>query len=319
MNQFESCDQVILKSIGNTPIVTIHADASLGEVAIHAKCEFLNPSGSHKDRMYLYGIRHLEEVGFIHKGMTLVDFSSGNAGASLSMLAAVFGYKAIIVRPEGLSLGKAIQIRAYGGKIVESPASGGIGAARDVALQIVKEMGENAFMMYQTDLEYNVEAFYPLGDEIVEHFRSKSIRPDVFVCPVGTGGTLTAVARRLKTSFPESRIIAVEIEEGSTILPRLLGKDVQTKPHTVEGVSVGETFKNTDVSIIDEVEICGEAEAWKMRNWMSENLHLFVGPSSGAAFSIAKRVANRLPKGGNIITIFWDQGWKYGFDSHKEY
>jgi cysteine synthase len=84
-------------------------------------------------------------------------------------------------------------------------------------------------------------------------------------------------------------------------------------------VSVGETFKNTDVSIIDEVEICGEAEAWKMRNWMSENLHLFVGPSSGAAFSIAKRVANRLPKGGNIITIFWDQGWKYGFDSHKEY
>lgn len=317
METAQSYREFILKSIGNTPMIQLNSSLVASNTNLYVKCEFVNPSGSHKDRMYLFGIKKLEEQGFIKKGMTLVDFSSGNAGASLAMLAPIFGYNALIVRPRGLSPGKAALIRAYGGQIVETPPEEGIEGARKLALQIVEEMNAQAFLMYQTDRDFNIEAFNALADEIIFFFSKNQLYIDAFVCAVGTGGTLTAVARRIKEAYPRSKIVAVDIDESALLYSQFYKVSKQLRPHSVEGMSVGEIFRNTDISIIDEVELCSGENAWLTMKELHKG-GFIVGPSSGACLYAAISIAEKFSQGSNILTIFWDQGWKYFFNNDKE-
>ena len=304
---------LILNSIGKTPMIKL--DSS--KCNIFAKCEFLNPTGSHKDRLYYYGIKKFEKSRRIKKGMTLVDFSSGNAGASLSLMASIFGYKSIIVRPSGFCIGKAIQIVNYGGHIVEVSAHEGVKALRQKALEITEQLGENGFMMHQTDREFNVEAFESLGDEIISYFLNSELIIDAFVCPIGTGGTFSAVSRKIRSVFPDVKVIAVDIKEAPALYNKFYNKNDEINLHNVEGMSVGEVFKNTDITLIDEVQTCPTRDAWENCKFLALKEHCLVGPSSGAGFYVSKQTERRLPEKSNILTIFWDQGWKY-FSNYKE-
>lgn len=299
----------IINSIGNTPIVQITIKESNAKLFV--KCEYANPSGSHKDRMYNYGIRKFESEGFIKKGMTLVDFSSGNAGASLSMLASIYGYKSLIVRPSNFSKGKAHQIINYGGEVVEVPKEFGIGAARDKALELTELLNGNAYMMYQTDRLFNIEAFAYMADEIIAYFKENHLELDAFVCPVGTGGTFTSLGRALKKVFKNIKIIAVDIEEAPKLFNTFYSLRKPILSHNIEGMSVGEVFVNTDLSIIDEVLTVSAEKSWAMAKSLGRDYQFYVGPSSGAGFSSSIAIAKKMRPGTNILTIFWDQGWKY--------
>ena len=305
MNNFE----YINKAIGNTPIVELSTDEF--NINLYAKCEFVNPTGSHKDRMYKFGINKYEKEGIIKKGMTLVDFSSGNAGASLSMLSSLYGYKSIIVRPSGLSIGKKQQIINYGGEIIEIPKELGIGEARRKAIELTNELGESAFMMHQTDRPFNVDAFTEMGEEIVRYFKSIRKRIDVFVCPVGTGGTITAVGRVLKKHFVDIKIVGVDIEESPLLYNRFYSKNKRVKSHNIEGMSVGEVFLNTDLSIIDEVLTISANDSWLYAKEIGRKYQLWVGPSSGSGFCASLKYAKKVNKECNMLTVFWDHGWKY--------
>ena len=308
----------ILDSIGNTPLIRLDSNLNNTENSIYVKCEFTNPTGSHKDRMYKYGIQKFEKEGLIKKGMTLVDFSSGNAGAALALMASLYGYRSIIVRPSEFCMGKAMQILNYGGEIIEVPSEKGIKGMRQKALEIVEEMNGKAFMMYQTDRSFNSEAFESMANEVISFFNDNGKSIDTFVCPIGTGGTFTALARKIKDKFPNSEIIAVEIEAACVLFNKIYNKNKPINFHNIEGMSVGEIFPNTDISLIDRIEICKSEDAWENRKKLGLKGHFFVGPSSGASYFVSKKVAKEHSKRNNILTIFWDQGWKYFYKKDME-
>ena len=301
----------VLRSIGNTPIVRLSRQLVGEDFNIFAKCEFVNPSGSHKDRIYLHGINELEKEGIIRPGMTLVDFSSGNAGAALALVGSLKGYKVIIVRPEGLSKVKALQIRHYGGEIVKTPGENGVPGARNRAKELTAELGESGFLMYQTDRDFNTRAFYNCGEEIVDFFRKHRLSLDAFVCGIGTGGTFSGIAKVVKESFPNALCVAVEIDRAAVLYAERHGQKLEPSGHGIEGLSTGELYPNTDRSLVDEVEICTEEQAWEAARMISELEGLLVGPSSGVEFLVSKKVAAKLGPGSNVVTVFFDQAWKY--------
>jgi cysteine synthase len=301
--------EFVINSIGNTPIIKISPKETTANFFV--KCEYVNPSGSHKDRMYNYGIKKFEGEGIIRKGMTLVDYSSGNAGAALALLASIYGYKSLIVRPSDFSKGKAKQIINYGGEIIEVPKKLGIRAAREKAIEITNRLNGNAYMMYQTDSVFNIEAFTVMADEIVTYFKKNHLELDAFVCPVGTGGTFTSLGRTLKRVFKDIMIFAVDIEEAPQLYNLFYSAKRPIMAHNIEGMSVGEVFSNTDLSIIDEVLIVSAEKSWAMAKILGKEYQFFLGPSSGAGFFSSIEISKKLKPNANILTIFWDQGWKY--------
>ena len=295
----------IINNIGNTPLLTLEDDFTL-----FVKSEFLNPSGSHKDRIYYYGINKLEKLGEIKKGMTLVDFSSGNGGASLALMSSIFGYKCIIVRPYGFSKGKKEQILNFGGEIVELEPGEGIDIAREKALDITERLNGKGYMMYQTDRDFNCEAMKILGKELVKDLEKEGFEPDYFICGVGTGGTISSVGQELKSVFNDIKVLGVDIEESPALYNKFYDKSLPFENHNVEGLSVGEVFENTDISVIDDVLLCDFESAWEEASLLGKIHSYWVGPSSGASFSVAKAINSRDPNK-VIVTIFWDNGWKY--------
>jgi len=147
----------LLASIGETPLIELDTLAQT-RTRIWAKCEFLNPTGSHKDRLYKHAIQKLESQRVLKPGMTLIDYSSGNAGASPTLIGSLKGYNTIVVRPAGLSRAKAAQIIADGVKLVLTEQRLGIHGARDEAVRLQQRLGQSSYLMYQTHSRFNPEA-----------------------------------------------------------------------------------------------------------------------------------------------------------------
>ena len=291
--------------IGNTPLLRLNRiENELGiKAEILAKLEFFNPAGSVKDRAALKMLDEAEEKGLLKKGATVIEPTSGNTGIGLSMVAALRGYKTIIVMPDNMSIERRQLMSAYGAEVVLTPAAGGMSAAIAKAEELAKGI-DGAFIPSQFDNPSNAAAhFTTTGPEIYEDTDGKI---DIFVAGVGTGGTITGVGEYLKTKNPDIKIVGVE-PSGSAILSG--GK---AGAHKLQGIGAGFVPKVLNEDILDEIIAIDDDDAYDFARKLCRTEGILVGISSGAAALAAATVAS-LPEneGKRIVVLLPDTGARY--------
>ena len=287
--------RTVLDAIGNTPLVEIDG--------IWVKLEYLNPSGSIKARMARYIIERAEREGLIRPGDTIVEASSGNTGNAMSMVAAVKGYKMIVVMPEGLSPERSAISSAFGAQLVT------VGNFHvNQALEVARELGERPghFSPRQFESEWNVEENRSwLGPEILGQLPNGEL-PDAFVMGVGTGGTLIGVGQAFREVNPSVAIVGLEPSESCTILCG------DTGLHKIEGIADGFVpgiyQRHRDI-VSRVVDVHSDDAVAEMRRLAREH-GMLVGPSSGANMIGARRLLAEKPDD-LVVTIMCDEGEKY--------
>jgi cysteine synthase A len=290
----------LLQSIGNTPLVELPR-FSRGTARIVAKLEWFNPGGSVKDRIARAMIEDGERRGLLAPGGTIIEPTSGNTGVALAMIAAVKGYRCVVVMPQGYGLVKARLMEGLGAEVVRTPAadrmSGAIARAREIARQT-----PGAFLPNQFANPVNPKAHYETtGPEIA---RALSEMPDAWVAGVGTTGTFTGVARYLSEATPGLLRVAAE-PQGSILGGGPVGE------HKVEGVGLSFLPEILDRGLIDEVIAIDDAEAFETCRRLARQEGLLAGGSSGLAAAAALRVAKRLGPGKTVVTLFPDGAERY--------
>nr|AIA10883.1 pyridoxal-phosphate dependent enzyme [uncultured bacterium]AIA13417.1 Pyridoxal-phosphate dependent enzyme [uncultured bacterium] len=301
----------LLSRIEETPLLSIEGFHSLTKSQVWAQCEFFAPTGSHKDRMYMHIIQQLERKKLITHKTTLIDYSSGNGGAALAFVAKLLGYEAVIVRPEGMSFGKAAQITALGARLIETPKAQGVEGAIQGARELAKSLGDRCYLIDQGELSYNSEAYDALGKRMGETLKQRGVEPNYFICSIGTGGTFSGIAKQLKRIFPGIRCIAVDIE-GQTMLSHTFGGHVlSSQGHLLEGISVGKIFSQVDTDLIDDFIVIKQSEAIEACRLLWLKTQILAGFSSGANMA----AISKLPAG-CAVTVFFDSVWKY-FDNSE--
>jgi cysteine synthase A len=286
----------VLEAIGSTPLIQVDD--------IFVKLEYLNPSGSIKARMARYIIERAEREGLLHPGDTIVEASSGNTGNAMSMVAAVLGYKMLVVMPEGLSPERAAISLAFGAEMLKV----GTFHVND-ALEEASRLGQQPgyFAPHQFESEWNVEENRSwLGPEILGQLPD-GVTPDAFVMGVGTGGTLIGVGQAMREVNPRVLIVALEPSESCTI------QCGDTGLHQIEGIADGfvPTIYARHQSLVDRVIGVHSDDAVREMRRLARDHGLLVGPSSGANMVAARRVREELPAGSTVVTIMCDEGEKY--------
>lgn len=293
----------ILDAIGNTPMIELDG--------IFAKLEFLNPSGSIKARIALYMIEKAEQEGKLKPGDTIVEATSGNTGNALSMVAAVKGYRMLVVMPEGLSNERVAISRAFGAEVM---LCGSFHVNQ--ALERARELGEQPgfFCPSQFESEYNVEENRRvLGPEILAQLPDDR-KPDALVMGVGTGGTLIGVGQAFRRVNPAVRLFAMEPSESCTILCG------EVALHDIEGISDGFVpgiFQRHGDQVSDVLSVSSDEAIIEMRA-LARDHGLLCGPSSGAHMLAARRVRKEHPELQTVVTIFCDEGEKYLQDYYMQ-
>lgn len=287
--------RTILDAIGSTPLVNVDG--------IWLKLEYLNPSGSIKARMARYIIERAEREGLISPGDTIVEASSGNTGNAMSMVAAVKGYKMIVVMPEGLSPERSAISSAFGAQLVN------VGTFHvNEALEIARALGQRPghFSPQQFESEWNVEENRTwLGPEILGQLPEGRL-PDAFVMGVGTGGTLIGAGQAFRHVNPHVKIVGLEPSESCTILCG------DTGLHKIEGIADGFVpgIYQRHRDIVDRVVDVHSDDAVAAMRWLAREHGLLVGPSSGANLVAARRLRDERPDD-LVVTIMCDEGEKY--------
>jgi cysteine synthase A len=289
----------VLDLIGRTPMIALSRVAPGGGVL--AKLESQNPSGSVKDRPALAMIEAAERQGAVAPGRAaaIVEATSGNTGIALAMIAAVRGYRCVLVMPDDMSVERRKILRAYGAEIVITPAEDGMAGAVAEA-EAIAARTPDAFMPRQFENAANPEAHErSTAREILEAV------PDVavFVAGVGTGGTLTGVGRALRAERPEATIVAVEPQKSAVLSGGEPGL------HAIQGLGAGFVPKTLDRSLIDRVVTVSDVAADSMARRLAREEGLLVGPSSGANVHVACELAREAP--GPVVTILCDAGERY--------
>ena len=293
----------ILEAIGNTPMIEIKKLNPNPKVKIYAKLEGSNPTGSVKDRIALAMIEHAEKTGALKKGKTIIEATSGNTGIGLAMVAAIRGYKTIMVMPESMSQERRKMIKAFGAELILVKPE----MWRDGALVMIKKMAaknKKLVLLNQFDNQQNCLAHYKTtGKEIIKQI-SGSI--DYFIAGLGTGGTITGISRRIREKYPEMRAVGVQPYLGEKI-EGLRSIKSGTIPKILEPCLPCGNHKKNLIDIVIEVHE-KDAHATSRRLALEEGI--FVGASSGAALFAALRYASKI-KRGTIVTLFPDRGEKY--------
>jgi cysteine synthase len=286
----------VLEAIGSTPLIQVDG--------IFVKLEYLNPSGSIKARMARYIIERAEREGLLHPGDTIVEASSGNTGNAMSMVAAVLGYKMLVVMPEGLSPERAAISLAFGAQML-TVGTFHVNEALDEASRLGDQPGY--FAPHQFESEWNVEENRTwLGPEILGQLPEGTL-PDAFVMGVGTGGTLIGVGQAFRNVNPTALIVALEPSESCTI------QCGDTGLHQIEGISDGfvPTIYQRHHEMVDRVMGVHSDDAVREMRRLARDHGLLVGPSSGANMIVARRLRDELSDGSTIVTILCDEGEKY--------
>jgi cysteine synthase A len=267
------------------------------------KLEVKNPGGSVKDRPALAMIEAAERAGAIAAGAVIVEATSGNTGISLAMIAAVRGYRCVLVMPEDMSLERRYVLRAYGAEIVLTPADQGMAGAVGRARQIAQQTA-GAFMPRQFENEANPEAHErTTAREILNAVGEDLV---AFVAGVGTGGTITGVGRVLKREKPAVQVVAVEPSASAVLSGKPAGM------HGIQGIGAGFVPDILDRAVIDRVVAVTDVAAERMAVRLAREEGLLVGPSSGANVHAASDVASELPRG-VVVTVLCDTGERYLF------
>jgi cysteine synthase A len=286
----------VLEAIGSTPLIQVDG--------IFVKLEYLNPSGSIKARMARYIIERAEREGLLRPGDTIVEASSGNTGNAMSMVAAVLGYKMLVVMPEGLSPERAAISLAFGAEMLRV-GTFHVNEALEEASRLSDQPGY--FAPHQFESEWNVEENRTwLGPEILGQLTS-DILPDAFIMGVGTGGTLIGVGQAFREVNPDVLIVALEPSESCTI------QCGDTGLHQIEGIADGfiPTIYQRHQAMVDRVVGVHSDDAIKEMRRLASEHGLLVGPSSGANMVVARRIRDELGEGANVVTILCDEGEKY--------
>ncbi len=294
--RFVAVSSSILDAVGDTPLLEIEG--------IYAKIEFLNPSGSIKARIAKYMIERAEQEGALKPGDTIVEATSGNTGNALSMVAAVKGYRMLVVMPEGLSSERVAISRAFGAEVL---FCGNFHV--NEALKRARELGQQPghFCPSQFESEWNVEENrLVLGPEILAQLPAGRV-PDALVLGVGTGGTLIGVGQAFRAVNPNVRLFAMEPSESCTILCG------EIATHTIEGISDGFVpgIFQRHADLVNDVLSVSSVDAVSEMKRLARTYGLFCGPSSGAHMLAATRIRERFPELKTIVTVFCDEGEKY--------
>ncbi|MFQ5871190.1 MAG: PLP-dependent cysteine synthase family protein [Candidatus Geothermarchaeales archaeon] len=296
----------LFDGIGRTPLVRLRQipEAEGVEASVLGKVEYVNPTGSLKDRIYFEMITRAIEDGRLRPGMEIVESSTGNAGIACAFVGGRLGYRVSIVLPAGMSEERMKIIRAYGGNVITTP---GGESDVDLCMERVAELKRANPGRYWEPNQFgnpdNVAAHYKTtGPEIWEQTGG---RVDCFVASQGTGGTLTGVGRFLREKNPEVALYAVEPAEAPMLSERRWGS------HRIEGIGDGFVPPNLDLSLLNGVVTTTSEEALEMARRLSLEEGLFCGVSSGCNVAAAVKVSGRHPELGTIVTMINDTGQRY--------
>jgi len=303
----------VLNLIGNTPMVHLKTLDPKPGVEIYAKLEFMNPTGSIKDRIIAYMVQKGVEAGKINENTTLVEGSSGNTGASVSMIASSMGLKSILYVPDKCSEEKIAIIKSYGAEVIVKPASAPVDSDEEYGNAAKKRGQENPdfYHIDQYNSQLNPEAHYmTIGKEIWNDLGGKI---NAFVATASTGGTISGIAKRLKENDPNIKIVLAD-PEGSVYKPYFDGKaDYMSykKPFKVEGAGKGALVKAMHFDILDEAISFNDENAISMVHRLARHEGLIVGGSSGGNVYAALEIAKRMDGPAKIVTVLPDSGFKY--------
>ena len=290
----------IVEMIGKTPLLRLERLAK--DQQVYAKCEWMNPV-SLKDRPVLQIIEDAERDGLLEPGSTLIEATSGNTGMAVAFIAAIKGYKAILVMSEIQSLERRQILKAFGAELILTPASQGTKGARQKLKEILAEHPDY-FYVGQHVNPSNPKAHYrSTGPEIWEDTEGQV---DILVAGLGTGGTICGAGRYLKEMKPGVQLVAVEPEEAPYISRGVF------RPHRLMGTAPGFVPETLDREVIDEIFLVSEAQAFEMCRRIARQEGLLVGISSGAAAHAALEIAKRPENAGRVtVCIFADTGQRY--------
>lgn len=294
-----------LELIGHTPLIEVKRLEKKENLKARLliKTEYLNPSGSVKDRAALYMIKDAEERGLLKEGSTIIEPTSGNTGIGLAAIAAVKGYRIILTMPETMSVERRNILKAYGAEVVLTEGAKGMAGAIAKAEELVREI-PGSFIPGQFDNPANPKAHVETtGPEIWEDTDGEI---DVFVAGAGTGGTVTGVGEYLKEKKADIKIIAVE-PAGSPVL-----SGGQAGPHGLQGIGAGFVPKILNTEIYDEVLTVENDEAYKASRLLTKTEGILTGISSGAALHAGMILAKRPENAGKtIVVLLPDSGDRY--------
>ena len=295
----------VTELIGATPLLELRhiAQAEHLQARILAKLESFNPGGSAKDRVALRMILDAEEKGLLKEGSVIIEPTSGNTGIGLACVAAVRGYRTIIVMPDSMSRERQLLMRAYGAELVLTPGALGMQGAVDKANELAKEI-PGSFIPSQFDNPANAAAHRTsTGPEI---WQDTDGQVDIFVAGIGTGGTITGAGEYLKTQNPNLQIIAVEPAASP-----LLSKGTSGK-HGLQGIGANFIPTVLNTNIYDQIIPVTEAEAYAASRMAGRKEGILVGISSGAALHAAIEQA-KCPEnaGKTIVVVLPDTGERY--------
>ncbi len=290
----------ILKNIGNTPLVKLETISQELECNLYAKCEFMNPGGSIKDRIALAMVEDALGCGKLHSNH-IVEPTSGNTGIGLAMVCAVKKIQLTIVMPESMSKERREIISHFGAKLILTDAALGMQGSIDKAKEI--EQNEGAVMLKQFENPANPRIHYiSTGKEIAESLDKKV---DIFIAGVGTGGTISGAGIYLK-EVADATIIAIEPEESAVISGKEKGA------HKIEGIGAGFIPINLDKDLLDAIVTVNGESAMRRASQLAKEEGLFVGISSGANIAGIYRLAKEQDiKGKNIVTVLPDSASRY--------
>lgn len=290
----------LIELIGNTPLLKLNA--LLPDHQVFAKCEFMNPM-SVKDRPVLQIIEDAEKAGLLKPGSTLIETTSGNTGMAVAYIAAIKGYRAVLVMSEIQSLERRQILKAYGAELVLTPASEGTAGARKRMHQILADHPDYFYVGQHINPSNPLAHYRHTGPEI---WRQTDGKIEILVAALGTGGTICGAGRYLKEQNPSIQLIAVEPQESPFISKGIF------KPHRIMGTAPGFIPETLDKDLLDEIDLVSEAQAFKMCRKIARTEGVLVGISSGAACYSASKIAARPENQGKIIVVILaDTGQRY--------
>lgn len=291
----------VLTTIGNTPIVKL-SKIFTKNIEVYMKLERANPGGSIKDRIALAMVEDAEHKGLLKEGALIIEPTSGNTGIGLALVAAVKGYELIIVMPESMSIERRALLKAYGAKLILTPAAKGMKGAIEKA-RVLHEENPDSWMPSQFENKAN-----PRVHEITTALEILEYLPegvDALVTGIGTGGHITGVGRRLKQEWPELLIVGVEPEDSAVL------SGAEPGPHKLQGIGAGFVPDTLQRDVLDKVQPVSYQDAIREMRDLARKEGILAGISTGASLAAIRRMEEEGTKPQKVLTFNYDTGERY--------
>lgn len=305
-------NQSVLDIVGNTPIVKLQKVANEVASDIYVKLEYMNPGGSIKDRIGIYMLKKAVARGDVKPGTTVIEATSGNTGVGIAMFCAVHGIKCIFVLNDKQSQEKINNLRSFGAKVIVCPTNVGHEDPRNyhnVAARLSQTIPNAYYVDQYSNMDNSETHFATTGPEIFQQTKGEF---DIFMCGVGTGGTVSGTGRYLKSKMPNVKVVGVDPEGSILAHYKKTGEVTHGRPYVIEGIGQDFFPKNIDFSVIDDFVTVGDKESFLMTRKLLTHEGIYSGGSCGTAVVGAIKYAKTLKEPKRILVILPDSGNRYG-------